>query len=91
MSFLFNLQKNKELLLSRGVGFEEVILGIQNGFLLDILPHPNTNQYPGQWIMIVEINEYAYQVPFKYESNDIRLITVFPSRKCTRKYLEEKP
>jgi uncharacterized DUF497 family protein len=85
--YIFNSQKNAKLLASRGVGFEDVISSIHNNKILDVLEHPNREKYPDQWILIVEIDDYAYQVPFCYEGDNIRLITVFPSRKCTRQYL----
>ena len=90
ISYIFNPEKNAQLKKNRGVSFEDVIYSISNDKVLDILTHHNNRVYPNQWIMVVEINDYAYQVPFKYEGNNIRLITVFPSRKCTKKYLGGK-
>lgn len=87
--FIFNPEKNAQLKLTRKVNFEDVIYSIENEKILDILAHHNAELYPDQWIMVIEIGGYAYQVPFKYENNNIRLITVFPSRKCTKKYLKE--
>lgn len=87
ISYIFDLQKNATLKASRGVGFEDVIFCIKNGKILDISKHHNTKKYPDQWIAVVEMNGYAYQVPFKYENENIRLITIFPSRKCTQIYL----
>jgi len=86
-SYIFSPQKNAQLKTARGVGFEDAIYCIDNDKVLDVLAHHNPKAYPEQWIMVVEIDDYAYQVPFKYEGDSIRLITVFPSRKCTKKYL----
>ena len=88
--YTFNLQKDAELKVKRGIGFEDVIYSIQNKKILDIIPHHNMAQYHDQWIMIVEVKGYAYQVPFQYKKHNIHLITVFPSRKCTKKYLGGK-
>lgn len=90
ISFIFDADKNALLKETRGVTFEDVIYCIQNNQVLDILPHPNTNKYPEQYIFVVEIGGYAYQVPFRYEASTVRLITVFPSRKSTKKYKEKK-
>jgi uncharacterized DUF497 family protein len=87
ISYIFDPQKNAILKANRGVGFEDVIYCINNGKILNILKHHNTKKYPDQWIAVVEIDNYAYQVPFKYEGQYIRLITVFPSRKFTQIYI----
>lgn len=86
-TYIFNPEKNALLKEERGVSFEDVIFSINADKVLDVVPHHNKQEYPNQWILIVDINDYAYQVPFSYEGSHIRLITVFPSRKCTNKYL----
>lgn len=90
MDFIFNPNKNAQLKVLRGVSFEDVIYCILQDRILDIVQHPNRTKYPNQWIMIVNLDDYAYQVPFEYEGKYIRLITVFPSRKCTKFYLRGK-
>jgi len=37
----------------------------------------------------VEINNYAYLVPFVETEKEIFLKTIIPSRKATKKYMEE--
>lgn len=86
-NFIFNPHKNTQLILERKISFEEVIFHIENNKIIDIFPHHNSTKYPEQWILVIDINNYAYQVPFKYEDNKIRLITIFPSRKYTKLYL----
>ena len=88
--FIFSPEENAQLKATRKVGFEDVIYSIQNGNVLDIVEHHNSELYSDQMIMVVEIEDYAYQVPFKYDNSNIKLITVFPSRKCTKKYLGDK-
>jgi hypothetical protein len=39
MRFRFSKEKNEQLLKERGIGFEEIILEIQNGNVLDIKKH----------------------------------------------------
>ena len=56
LTYIFNTQKNAQLLEQRGVGFEDVILCIKKHKVLDIVPHHNPKKYPGQWIMVVDMN-----------------------------------
>jgi hypothetical protein len=55
----------------------------------DILNHKNQKRYPDQKIYAVEINNYVYLVPFVETEKEIFLKTIIPSRKATKKYLEE--
>jgi len=83
-------EKNRQLKRERGVGFEDVLIAISEGRILDILEHPNKEKYGEQKLLIVEIGGYAYVVPFVKSEGVIRLITIFPSRKMTKKYLGGK-
>lgn len=80
-------EKNEALITTRGVSFEEVISAIENGDLLDIIEHPNQEKYARQKIYVVELNGYAYLVPFVQDKNVIFLKTIIPNRKAQRKYL----
>ena len=84
--FNWSEDKNRLLLKERGLSFEEVVFAIMNGMLLDILEHPNKEQYADQRLYVVGINNYAYIVPFVESDNEIFLKTIFPSRKYTRIY-----
>lgn len=80
--------KNIELKQTRNVCFEQVVLHIGQGDLLDILRHPNQVRYPNQKILVVKMIDYVYAVPF-VEEGEIRFLkTIIPSRKLTRYYLE---
>ncbi|MEA3305563.1 MAG: toxin, partial [Candidatus Omnitrophota bacterium] len=61
---------------------------IANNYMLDIVPHPNQNKYPGQKMFILNIDNYAYLVPFIEKEEIIFLKTIVPSRKATKKYLK---
>ncbi len=50
----------------------------------------NNDKYPHQQIIIVNISEYAYLVPFIQEEKGKFLKTIIPSRKATNHYLREK-
>lgn len=87
MIFNWNEDKNMELKKARGISFEEIIICINNGQILDILEHPNKEEYENQKIYIVNVNNYAFVVPF-IDNNDERFLkTIFPSRKYTRLYI----
>ncbi len=69
---------------------EQIVIHIEQGDVLDLVAHPNQEKYPGQQIIVVEINEYAYLVPFVESSEGKFLKTIIPSRKVTRDYLGGK-
>jgi hypothetical protein len=71
-----------------GVGFEDIVVAIESGRLLDIVPSSRKN-HDGQFMYIVELNGYAYCVPFVETKTGVFLKTIFPSRKYTAKYLLE--
>lgn len=86
--FSWSDEKNELLKAERQISFEDVVFYIAQGFLLDVLEHPNQDRYEGQKIFVVEIEEYAYLVPFVEDEREIFLKTIIPSRKATRKYLK---
>lgn len=71
----------------REVSFEDVLIAIENGRVLDDIEHPNKKQYPNQRMLVIEIENYAYYVPYLEDEKKIFLKTIFPSRKATKKYL----
>jgi uncharacterized DUF497 family protein len=90
MIFNWDEEKNKKLQIERGVSFEEVILAIEDGRLLDVLEHPNQEKYVGQRLYVVAMGHYAYIVPFEDRGNERVLMTIFPSRKYTKTYLRKE-
>jgi len=82
-------EKNIELMLERGVSFEEILSSIEHGGLLTVLDHPNQRKYPNQKIWVVKLREYAHLVPLVDSEDEIFLKTIMPSRKATRLYLRE--
>ena len=85
--FDWNDGKNELLKQERNVSFEEVILALEQGRLLALLEHPNRQKYPSQRIYIVEIENYAWIVPFVETDETLFLKTIIPSRKMTKRYL----
>lgn len=86
--FDWNEEKNKKLLLEREVCFEDVLIAIEEGRLIDVLIH-ESKKYIGQKIFVVDIGNYAFLVPFVEDDEKIFLKTIIPSRKATKKYLIE--
>ncbi len=87
MIFDWNKEKNKELQEKRNITFEKVVIAINEGFTIDILEHPNKEKYKNQYLIIVEIDNYAYVVPSVITGDIWFLKTIFPSRKYTKRYL----
>ena len=85
--FDWDKEKNEWLKTERDVCFEDVIVAIEEGKLLETLEHPNKQQYSNQKLYIVNIDNYAYVVPFVENEEKIFLKTVYPSRKMTEKYI----
>ncbi|PAV24882.1 ribonuclease toxin BrnT of type II toxin-antitoxin system [Tamilnaduibacter salinus] len=83
----WNPEKNRLLQKERDISFEDVVLCISIGGILDTFEHPNQERYPGQRLHVVEIEGYAYLVPFVESEDDVFLKTIIPSRKATKTYL----
>ena len=84
----YSLEKNEILKEQRGVSFEDVILSIEEGNLLDDLEHPSKEKYPNQnmFIILIKIKDYVHIVPYVEDDNSIFLKTIIPSRKMNKKY-----
>lgn len=82
--------KNEWLFRNRGVCFEQVLLIFERDETLDVMEHPNQRKYPGQKLVVVEIDDYAYLVPYVEDGEEVFLKTILPSRRATDKYLRRK-
>ncbi len=87
MRFTFKKEKDRFLKETRGIGFESIIKAILDGRLIRIINHPNRKKYPNQFIFVIDINNYAYNIPFVLSNDGFFLKTIYPSRKYTKKYL----
>ena len=87
--FRWNPEKNDALKSARGISFENVVVAVETGGLLDIVNHPNQAKYPKQRVLIVVIENYVHLVPFVEEEDHYFLKTVIPSRKATRDNLHK--
>ncbi len=79
----WNSDKNEILKRERGISFEEIAFLIESGHIIGIEKNPGR---PDQNIYILEIENYAYIVPFVENDIEIFLKTAFPSRKYTKRY-----
>lgn len=85
--FRWSPEKNELLRTERGVAFEQVVVAIDEGGLLDVLTHPNPERYPRQRVAVVAVDGYAMLVPYVEAEDHLFLKSVIPSRKATRDYL----
>jgi hypothetical protein len=87
----WNFEKAEELrnnAVRGNVSFEDCVVALEGGKLLDVAPNPSNN-HASQKMFVLNINNYAYCVPFVESVTEIFLKTVFPSRKYTALYLTE--
>lgn len=85
--FSWDPDKNEWLKSYRGVSFEEAVFHIGREGLLAVLEHHNKVKYPAQQLFIVNIDGYAFLVPFVENEHEVFLKAIIPSRKATRDYL----
>jgi len=83
-------EKNEFLKKLRGVSFEQVVLAIVSGDLIDRMKHPNPEKYPNQRVFLVKIEDYVYSVPYVEDDEKMFLKTIIPNSKATKKYLGGK-
>lgn len=77
--------KNKELQAERNISFEAVVVAIEQGKLIDIVPNPSSN-HTQQNVLVVEIDDYLVLVPFVEDEEKIFLKTAFRSLKVTKNH-----
>jgi hypothetical protein len=82
--------KNEWLKKERKICFEDIVLRINTGNILAVVEHPNQQKYPNQKQMIINVDGYAFVVPFVLEDKGIFLKTIIPSRKFTKQYMKEE-
>jgi hypothetical protein len=83
----WNATKNLELKQRYGFGFEQVLVALSEGYLLDERQHQNLERYGHQRQLIVQINGYVWVVPYVI-AGDIKFFKMlFPSRVETKRYL----
>jgi ribosomal protein S3AE len=86
----WNDEKNALIKKLRGISFEEIVLAIVSGDLVDRIKHPNAKKYPNQQVFLVKIEDYIYSVPYVEDDKKIFLKTIIPNSKVTKKHLGGK-
>jgi len=88
--FSWNSEKNLLLINERDISFEDIVVNINLGNELDIYDHPNQQKYPNQKILVVQVEDYVYLVPYIENDEELFLKTIIPSRKATKQYIGDK-
>lgn len=82
----WNAEKNIQLQTERNLSFEAVVVALEQGKLIDIVPNPSSC-HPHQYVLVIEIDDYLVLVPFVEDEEKIFLKTAFRSRKVTKNRL----
>lgn len=90
-TFEWDEEKNVLLRRTRGVSFEDVVIHIEQGDVLDITVTHDPVRYPGQRHFVLNINGYVHYVPFVENEGKIFLMTIIPSRKHDNGIREAMP
>jgi len=86
VKFDWNPDKNEYLKKSRDICFEQVIKAVKSKKLLVDTPHYNQVKYSRQRLLIIEIKNYVYVVPYVQNGTVKFLKTIYPSRDYYKKY-----
>jgi len=84
MQIIWDEEKNRKLILERGVSLEKIAETILDKKYHAILKNPSRTE---QKIFVIPFQKYTYVVPFVIDDNqNIILKTAFPSRKYHKIY-----
>jgi uncharacterized DUF497 family protein len=90
MRYEWDPKKNEWLKQERGISFEKIVFHLSLGEVWRTANHPDQENYPGQRIYFVVVEDYVYLVPHVVENDYVFLKTIIPSRKATRAYKKEQ-
>jgi uncharacterized DUF497 family protein len=90
VKFEWDPEKNERLKRERNISFEKIVFHLSRGDVWKTADHPDQENYPGQRIYFVAVDEYIYLVPYVIEGDYIFLKTIIPSRKATKAYRNEQ-
>lgn len=83
--FDWDEEKNRQLQAERHISFELCVAYIEQGYVLDVLQNRSPRSH--QKVFVVNIENYAYRIPFVEEGERLFLKTAYPSRAATKRYL----
>jgi hypothetical protein len=87
MELAWNPAKDEELPARYGRGFKDIAAALRDRRLLANVPHFNVQKYPHQRMLVIEIENYAWVVPYVEDRGIAFLKTMYPSRQYTAIYL----
>ena len=90
MKYDWDSTKNEWLKKERNISFEKIVFHLARGDVWKVSDHPDQQNYPGQNIYFVVVEDYVYLIPHVVEKDYIFLKTIIPSRKATRIYKNEQ-
>jgi uncharacterized DUF497 family protein len=90
MKYEWDPKKNERLKAERKISFEKIVFHLARGDVWKLADHPYQENYPGQKIYFVIVEEYIYLVPHVIEKDYVFLKTIISSRKATRAYKQEQ-
>ena len=88
LEFEWDEKKSKIVKLKHGKSLEEILHYILSGKVVAFRKHFNQERYPGQMVIILNVDGYPWVVPCEIRGNKLRLITAYPDRKF-KKFLGE--
>jgi len=53
-------KKSDSLEKERKICFEDIVIKIEEGYLLDNIEHPNKIKFPDQMMLLVNVDNYVY-------------------------------
>jgi uncharacterized DUF497 family protein len=88
VTFNWNDEKNDILKRTRNISFEEIVIAIEDGCVMDIVRHQNTDRYPNQRIYLIDYRDHIWAVPHIVDRDNgvVFLKTIYPSRKLTKQF-----
>jgi uncharacterized DUF497 family protein len=90
MKYEWDPQKNEWLKKERNISFEKIVFHLSQGDVWRVADHPDQENYPGQRIYFVVVENYIYLVPHVVENDYVFMKTIIPSRKATKVYQKEQ-
>jgi len=84
MKFEWDPEKNERLKRERNISFEKIFFHLSQGDVWKIADHPDQENYPGQKIYFVIVENCIYLVPHVVEKDYIFLKQLFPAEKQPR-------
>ena len=86
--FDWNENKNQQLIIERGISFDEIVEAINNE--INPVKIEENDNYENQYKMYLMINDYIYIVPFEIRNSQYWLITAWKDRKANKPYKDGK-